>query len=318
MEKEQEYDLSFMEEEQTKPQEVKENGTKRSRSKSSNGSTTGTKRNAGSGTESSSSRESSEPSGTESGGNKEGSTGSKTPSPADILSTIRNKRAKRTHDADAGKNEIDRGTKQQDVQGNAPSNAGNESNPGAVTDGDHKQLGRNNGRPDHSDGKPGNDRTNSETDSTRSRKRVKPKGVGVDLPPVVPQDPKATKPIMKPDEKVLTKTEGKELYDGLKASIKVILSYADLSISYTNKEKYGQPVTIWANVTDEELNILASAIIEAGYGSKIAATAVRRTVQNHRLLVMGQMSIPKFIQTITYYKENGIRLPFLELFGGIK
>jgi hypothetical protein len=77
----------------------------------------------------------------------------------------------------------------------------------------------------------------------------------------------------------------------------------DKGISISNRAK--NEAQIWSAIDNEDLDIIAGHLVEMGKASKVVATAVRRMTNSYRLLQIGLITLPKFIQTYQFYATNG-------------
>lgn len=104
-------------------------------------------------------------------------------------------------------------------------------------------------------------------------------------------------------QNVLTDKEAKELLPKTQASLRTLFRYADEGITATTRD--GMRASIWRTIDDEDLQILADAMVEAGRKSRIIATTVRKMVGMHRMLQIGLITGPRFVMTLQHYKRHG-------------
>lgn len=105
------------------------------------------------------------------------------------------------------------------------------------------------------------------------------------------------------DKDPLTKKEGDEILPKIKGLLEFIFRHADKGISISNKNR--AEAHIWSTIDEEDIDIIATHLVEMGKASRIVATAVRRMTNSYRLLQIGLITLPKFIQTYQFYAANG-------------
>jgi hypothetical protein len=71
----------------------------------------------------------------------------------------------------------------------------------------------------------------------------------------------------------------------------------------SNREK--AEAHVWSAIDDEDIEIISEHLVEMGKASKVVATAVRRMTNSYRLLQIGLITLPKFIQTYQFYASHG-------------
>jgi hypothetical protein len=101
----------------------------------------------------------------------------------------------------------------------------------------------------------------------------------------------------------LTKKEGDEILPKIKGLLEFIFRHADKGITISNRNR--AEAHIWSSIDDEDIDIIATHLVEMGKASRIVATAVRRMTNSYRLLQIGLITLPKFIQTYQFYAANG-------------
>ena len=104
-------------------------------------------------------------------------------------------------------------------------------------------------------------------------------------------------------QNVLSEKEAKDLLPKTQASLRTLFRYADEGITATTRD--GARASIWRTIDDEDLQVLAEAMIEAGRKSRIIATTVRKMVGMHRMLQIGLITGPRFVMTLQHYKRHG-------------
>lgn len=224
---------------------------------------------------------------------------------ADLLQSIRNKRANRQHQSSSSEN----GTSSEHSEGNSKGHRG--SKRGTKTDtgttpGTNRDTGRDSKQDDHSNS--GSSEI-TQTNDGNSRVKEKPQGVkvkGVDkIKELAQKASKAETPKLKFtwDDKALTNKEADEVLPKVKALLEFVFRHMDKGISISNRNK--TEAHIWSAIDDEDINIIAEHLVEMGKASKIVATAVRRMTNSYRLLQIGLITLPKFIQTFQFYQSNG-------------
>jgi len=102
---------------------------------------------------------------------------------------------------------------------------------------------------------------------------------------------------------VLTDKEAKDLMPKTVASLRTMCRYLDEGITATTRD--GSRANIWRTIDDEDLQVLAEAMIEAGRKSRIIATTVRKMVGMHRMLQIGLITGPRFVMTLQHYQRHG-------------
>jgi hypothetical protein len=105
------------------------------------------------------------------------------------------------------------------------------------------------------------------------------------------------------DSKPLTNKEGEEVLPKIRALLEFVFRHMDKGITVSNRNR--AQAAIWSNIDGEDIDIIASHLVEMGKASKVVATAVRRMTNSYRLLQIGLITLPKFIQTYQFYAENG-------------
>jgi hypothetical protein len=103
--------------------------------------------------------------------------------------------------------------------------------------------------------------------------------------------------------------EANEFYDLLKNDIlPTVADWADWAISHTNRAQ--APAVIWSDLEDDELDVLADAMISVARINPAAAQAVRGVVWAWKRVKVGIITVPRFLMTVDHYAENGgIYLP---------
>lgn len=241
------------------------------------------------------SRDSSDPSGN-GGGPSQGSVGK---SPRDnLLDTIRAKRIERehqssstTHRTDSDDSEgkrVDSGTDGDGTTGDTGPqprtnrNARRSGAPRRDSDGGSRQIAQ----------------------GTNDQERIKEKPQGL-LIQGVDKFKRAAPPAMRFrwDDKPLSASEAKDLEPKVKGMLSFIFRYTDKGISVTNRER--AKAEIWQDIDDEDLDIIATHLVDMAKASRVVATAVRKLSNSYRLLQIGLITTPRFIQTAQFYSQHG-------------
>lgn len=89
----------------------------------------------------------------------------------------------------------------------------------------------------------------------------------------------------------------------VKALLEFVFRHMDKGITVSNRARV--EAHIWSAIDSEDIEIISTHLVEMGKGSKIVATAVRRMTNSYRLLQIGLITLPKFIQTFQFYQTNG-------------
>lgn len=240
-------------------------------------------------------------------GSNEGSNGSEgNNAKIDLLQRIRSQRANGQHKSSGSTD----GTSIEHSEGNSKGNRGSKrgtKTDSGITSGNDRDIGRDIEQDDNSNG--GTSET-SQTNVRQSRiKDEKPQGVkvkGVDkIKELAQKAAKTEAPKLKFtwDDKALTNKEADEVLPKVKALLEFVFRHMDKGISISNRNK--AQAHIWSAIDNEDIEIIASHLVEMGKASKIVATAVRRMTNSYRLLQIGLITLPKFIQTYQFYAENG-------------
>lgn len=145
--------------------------------------------------------------------------------------------------------------------------------------------------------------------SGRNNRVNKAQGMDIKVPPF---KPKAVPPldVKASTEDTLTKKESSELLPRVVESLRIVFKYTDQGINFTTKDEQARNVYIWGSIDDDELKIIAIALVEGGQRSKVVATAVRQVSRNYQKLQMGIILVPRFVMTVNHYIQNGFGLPF--------
>ena len=200
----------------------------------------------------------------------------------DLLERIRAKR-REGHPADATPENGDSGRNAERVTGTAGV--------------DQSGTERHAGTPANSAGRRG--RTDKKTSAGDSGTGETGKRQGVTVKPV----PAASGGLQVQWQNVLSEKEAKELLPKTQASLRTLFRYADEGITATTRD--GARANIWRTIDDEDLQVLAETMIEAGRKSRIIATTVRKMVGMHRMLQIGLITGPRFVMTLQHYKRHG-------------
>ena len=151
------------------------------------------------------------------------------------------------------------------------------------------------------DGNSGVGKTSRNADTTKSVKNsVKNTGVVVDFKGGVAS---TSPPSSFQLDNTLTEKEAKDMLPKLMKALETVFEYADTFITHTNRKT--KEAKIWSSIDKEDLEILAEEMIDSAKRSKIVATATRKVVAAHRMLRVGLITLPRFIQTYKHYTKNG-------------
>lgn len=97
----------------------------------------------------------------------------------------------------------------------------------------------------------------------------------------------------------------------MKSVFLTVFRWMDYGITQTNKAK--AVAVIWSDIDDSDILVLVEETIAAAKRSRIVATGVRQLSRAHRLLRLGIITGPRFMQTVKHYSNNGgFILPWME------
>ncbi len=148
----------------------------------------------------------------------------------------------------------------------------------------------------------------STLDQSTDRGVKKPKGVVLDLPKPIGSK-EGNKPVEKDKEKEpLTQKQANQYLPQMKDALKTFFKYADKGIEKTSKKTN---IHIWTSIDDEEIEVLASTLVEGATRSPVLAGAVKGIATNHKRLQVGFILMPRFIETVKTY------LPEFDTGGGL-
>ena len=223
---------------------------------------------------------------------------------ADLLARIKRKNTDKQLPVGNDESGASGGNRGADGNGHVGSDGGNAGNHGIVpgADSSDKQRG---GRRDHSGS--GSRQTPSGNDS-QGRVTDKPKGIdlkGIAGLPKVPPVPRR-----QIDTNPITEKEGKELLPQIVSALQQVFKYADLGITHTNAER--AEAYIWQTIDPEDCKAIAELLIDAGKKNRLIATGVRRVAMSYKLLQVGIITIPRFIESYRHYADHG----GFQVFGG--
>jgi hypothetical protein len=108
-------------------------------------------------------------------------------------------------------------------------------------------------------------------------------------------------------EKELSKKESSELQPRIENSLRELFKGMDKVIDFTTKHQITQ-VNIWSSIEDDEIKIIAVALLETGQRSRVVSTITRRMARDYTKLQIGIITLPRFIQTYKHYMSNGFGL----------
>ena len=106
----------------------------------------------------------------------------------------------------------------------------------------------------------------------------------------------------------LDKREAKESREAMIRSVELYAEHADDAIplfSRTHKD-----CQIWSTITTDEATVVADFLIDWARQWAVAAQVVRGIVRTHTYVEFGMITVPRFLQTVRYYIENGFILSF--------
>lgn len=245
-----------------------------------------------------------EPSGGESGGGG----GESEPSPrenrkVDILQRVRSKRSHGLGNASRDEN----GTSHGDSKGNARNVLGDKrgvkSDNGATP---RANSGSGRGERQDSNGNGGASETPQGNERTQ---RVKPTGVNIKGVDKIKQLAAQAATVDAPktrfqwDDKPLSNKEADELLPKVRGLLEFLFRHIDKGLSISNRNR--AEAHVWSNIDEEDIDIIAGHLVEMAKGSKVVATAVRRMSASYRMLQIGLITFPKFVQTYQFYMANG-------------
>lgn len=228
--------------------------------------------------------------------------GSRASEKLDLLQRIRSKRSNGLSDTGSPTNGTGHADSQADGRGLSTGKRGTKTDDGATPRADSgNRLGGGQGH--NSSG------GTREITSGNDASRVKQQGVNIKGVDKIKQLAQAATQAQAPkirfswDEKPLSNKEGEEMQPKIRALLEFIFRHMDKGISISNRNK--AEAHVWRSIDDEDLDIIASHLVEMGKASKVVATAVRRMTNSYRLLQIGLITLPKFIQTYQFYAANG-------------
>lgn len=242
--------------------------------------------------------------GASNGGGENGNGGERASAKDNLLQRIRSKRANGLGDASSNPDGTSVGNSKANERGILNGNGGAKGDNGSSS-----RANRNNGRGNAKDGKSNGGSSDDSLRNGGTRLEEKPTGVnvkGVDkIKALAQQAAQVEAPKLKFawDEKPLSNKEGEEVLPKIRALLEFVFRHMDKGISVSNRNK--AEARIWSSIDDEDIDIIASHLVEMGKASKIVATAVRRMTNSYRLLQIGLITLPKFIQTYQFYAANG-------------
>jgi len=105
------------------------------------------------------------------------------------------------------------------------------------------------------------------------------------------------------DVKPLDAKEAASLETNLITALHAIFMGADQIISMTNQRK--SDAYIWQGIDDEDCRFLVSGLLRVAQKSPAAAWAVRGISETSTMLRTGMILLPRFMQTVQFYAENG-------------
>ena len=91
--------------------------------------------------------------------------------------------------------------------------------------------------------------------------------------------------------------------DNLVEGLKSFWKGTDEVISFSNKKR--TEAYIWQAIDDEDTEFLADALLRLAQRNKAIAAAVRGVANASHLLRTGAILMPRFLQTVQFYSDNG-------------
>lgn len=246
-------------------------------------------------------------SGGEQGGSGSGSGEQKADRKLDLLQSIRNKRASGLNGASSNESGTSHGDSKGNGTGLPTSERGTKDNNGTSS-----RANRGNRRGGKQDSNGGGGSSESSQTNERATINEKPSGVAIKGADRIKQLAQAATEAARTeapklrfqwDDKPLTNKEGDEILPKIKGLLEFIFRHADKGITISNRNR--AEAHIWSSIDDEDIDIIAGHLVEMGKASKVVATAVRRMTNSYRLLQIGLITLPKFIQTYQFYAANG-------------
>lgn len=192
-----------------------------------------------------------------------------------------------------------------DVQGSVRENGsvlrGNENDTGTESGTNRKRKRRSGSR--HN----GSGSTRETSQSPEQQELNKPQGVKLGKLKGVPSLPKG---VPAADAHPLSEKETKDLRPKMITIVQTIFHYMDIAIGATNRQHVD--AYIWQTIDPGDCEVIADLVLEGGKKSRIVATSVRRLSMSYRMLQVGIITLPRFIQTFQHYQKNGgFALPFM-------
>ncbi len=97
--------------------------------------------------------------------------------------------------------------------------------------------------------------------------------------------------------------EATALRENFVEGLKAFWESADNVITFTNRKH--SEAYIWQTIDEEDTGFLADVLLAMGLRNRAVAAAVRGIVQARASLRVGSILLPRFVQTVNFYAENG-------------
>jgi hypothetical protein len=105
------------------------------------------------------------------------------------------------------------------------------------------------------------------------------------------------------DATPLDAKEANALRDNLIEGVTAFWQGCDNVITYTNRKH--TEAYIWQTIDEEDTAFLVDAILNIATKNKVVAAAVRGIARTSRMLRAGAIMMPRFMQTVQFYADNG-------------
>lgn len=101
----------------------------------------------------------------------------------------------------------------------------------------------------------------------------------------------------------LSTGEATALRENVIEGMKAFWQGTDQVISFSNKNK--REAYIWQSIDDEDTGFLADRLLMMATRNKAIAAGVRGVAASSALLRTGAILLPRFMQTVQFYSDNG-------------
>jgi hypothetical protein len=223
----------------------------------------------------------------------------------DLLQRIRSKRSNGQRAASSNPDGASNGNREGNAT-NLPGSKRGASDDDGASPGPNRTSGRGGKQDRDSDGGTGEITQGNESSGLKKEKAAGVNIKGVDKIKALAQKAAQAEPPKLRfawDEKPLSNKEGDEMLPKVRALLEFVFRHMDKGISISNRQRI--EAHIWSTIDGEDLDIIATHLVEMGKASKIVATAVRRMTNSYRLLQIGLITLPKFVQTYQFYASHG-------------